>query len=395
MDDDLNYSYIERGGFLIVCGGTSEGNTEKKQVLGVTREQARLLLQNCPFFEKCLSSDTTDTDETNASESAIVMKEAQDRIVHKPDWSLAIARHFVEVVTKGKTAVPTLEIYEQLMAAGDQALVDFRLSSLVNYMDACSKDHEFLRLVEPNSYRFRFQANVNGDQWLQLLEQNVLLYREETNYVVQLYRGEEYPQGLDADQVASRRKLDTRRSVFLVHADRSVDAILKIQQCLENGSIAELSKRKTTVEAFSIYFETRDPIPKDHHQLIDRLAGGEAYIRTCADAVEHQTEGYTVKASLDVLLRAIRPVEERSAIHCTFRVDNPTPDTLSRFINACQRAKAHPGTLGLDANINRYFCRKTMSDIKIVLEYMADYSTSAVIEGDFQLLELSSEKEAF
>jgi hypothetical protein len=185
----------------------------------------------------------------------------------------------------------------------------------------------------------------------------------------------------------------------LVHAERPVEAILEIQKCLADDNIERKNKLLTAIspatESFSIYFETKDPIPKEHHQLIDRLAGGEAYIRTCADAVEYQTEGYTVKASLDVLARAIRPVDEESVIHCSFRVDNPSPDTLGRFINACQQAKVYPNTLGMDAAINRYFCRKTMDDIKIVLKYMADYGTRSQVVGDFQLLELSSEDKPF
>jgi hypothetical protein len=325
-----------------------------------------------------------------------MMKEAQNRVIHKPDWSLAIARHFLEAVTKGKTAVPTLELFEQLMAAGDQALVDFRLSSMVNYMEPCSKETNFIQLVDKRFYRFQFHANVTSDQWLQLLDRGILLHRRETNFVVQLHKD----QALDKDQALSRRKLDNRRSEFLVHAERTVEAILEIQRCLADENLERNNRQLSSTmnpaaESFSIYFETRDPIPKDHHQLIDRLAGGETYIRTCADAGEYQTEGYTVKASLDVLARAIRPVDEESVIHCSFRVDNPTPDTLGRFITACQQAKIHPNTLGMDTTNNRYFCRKTMNDIKIVLNYMADYSTRSNVVGDFQLLELSSEDKPF
>jgi hypothetical protein len=325
-----------------------------------------------------------------------MMKEAQNRVIHKPDWSLAIDRHFLEAVTKGKTAVPTLELFEQLMAAGDQALVDFRLSSMVNYMEPCSKETNFIQLVNKRFYRFQFHANVTSDQWLQLLDRGILLHRRETNFVVQLHKD----QALDKDQALYRRKLDSRRSEFLVHAERTLEAILEIQRCLADEKIERNNRQLSSAmnpaaESFSIYFETKDPIPKDHHQLIDRLAGGETYIRTCADAGEYQTEGYTVKASLDVLARAIRPVDEKSVIHCSFRIDNPTPDTLGRFINACQQAKIHPNTLGMDTTNNRYFCRKTMDDIKIVLNYMSDYSTRSNVVGDFQLLELSSEDKPF
>jgi hypothetical protein len=378
-----DFDYVGKGGFVIIV--------QDEERLGVTKEQAELMIRNCPFFQKCLNipGETEDNSTRN-----LMMKEAQNRIIHKPDWTLAIARHLVEVVTKGKTALPNLHLFEQLMAAGDQALLDLRLTSMVNYMDACSKDNNFLHLVHPSFYCFQFHGHVTSDQWLALLDRDILLYRNETNFVVQLYKD----QALDREQALSRRKLDNRRSQFLVHAERSIDAILAIQKCLageDNASRDPAETSNSPTEAFSIYFETNESIPKDHHQLIDRLAGGEAYIRTCADFAEYQTEGYTVKASLDVLHRAIRPVQERSVLHCSFRIDNPTPDTLGRLINACRRAKIHPSTLGVDASINRYFCRKNMSDIKIILEYMADYSTTAKISGEFQLLEMSSEDQLF
>jgi hypothetical protein len=378
---EMDFDFVGTGGFVIVCGS----NPGEEEVLGVTREQAELMLSNCPFFEKCLTVNSQIDNESGGGMAVFHMKEANDRVIHKPDWSLAIVRHFVEVTTKGKTAVPSLNLYEQLLQAGDQALVDLRLTSMVNYMDCCEQENDFLRLVHPDLYCFRLHAKVTGDQWLELLKQNVLLYRKETNFVVQLYK--DLP--LQPDQILSRRKLDNRRSEFLVHADRPVEAILRIQKILNE------TDTPPKPEAFSVYFETTDKIPEAHHQLIDRLAGGEAYIRTCADAVEHQTEGYTVKASLDVLARAVRPVDERSVIHCSLRIDNPTPDTLGRFINACQRAKVYPGTLGMDADINRYLCRKTMGDIQLVLEYMADYSTTSKIQGDFKILELSSEDKPF
>ena len=383
----VDYDYIGTGGFIIECGDESEG-------IGVTKEQADLITHNCPFFQKCLhrgsEGNDDDDDEDGNKSGSMMMREAKTRIIRKPDWSVAIVRHFIEIMAKGKTTLPNLELLEGVLAAGDQSLVDLRLSSLVNYLDPCSRENDFTRLVDPRFFQFRFQAVVTSDQWLTLLDRGVLLYRKETNFVVQVHKN----RALDRDQSLSRRKLDNQRSEFLVHSERSIQAICEIQRCLSNDS--NFNQNSSGIEeSFSIYFETTESIPKEHHQLVNRLAGGEAYIRTCADAVEHQTEGYTVKASLDVLSRAIKPVCEESVIHCSFRVENPTPDTLGRFINACQRAQDYPGTLGLDASMNRYFCRKSMEDVGIVLEYMRDYSTSSKISGDFQLLSLSSESHSF
>ena len=386
--DHEDFDYIGTGGFIIECGDENEG-------IGVTKEQADLVKHNCPFFQKCLhhgsGESDDDSDEDSNGNRSMTMREAKTRIIRKPDWSVAIVRHFIEILTKGKTTLPDLGLVDGILAAGDQSLADLRLSSLVNYLDPCSRDNEFMRLVDPSFFRFHFQAVVTSDQWVTLLDRGILLYRGETNFVVQLYKDRSF----DREQSLSRRKLDNQRSEFLVHSERSIQAIYEIQMCLSNNSDCNKSSSSGTEESFSIYFETSESIPKEHHQLINRLAGGEAYIRTCADGAEHQTEGYTVKASLDVLGKAIKPVQEESVIHCSFRVDNPTPDTLGRFINACQRAKDFPGTLGLDASINRYFCRKSMKDILIVLEYMRDYSTSSKVLSDFQLFSMTSESHSF
>jgi hypothetical protein len=48
--------------------------------------------------------------------------------------------------------------------------------------------------------------------------------------------------------------------------------------------------------------------------------------------------------------------------------------------------------LGLDASTNRYFCKKTVRDIKCMLEYCANFSTGAEISGDFKLVEVSRVK---
>jgi hypothetical protein len=375
-----DFDYIGTGGFVIVCGDESE-------CIGVSKEQADLVFQNCPFFQVCLNHGSEKNDDEDES---YMMREAKTRIIHKPDWSVAIARHFIEIMTKGKTTLPDLGLADGILAAGDQSLVDLRLSSLVNYLDTCSKDNDFMRLVDLSFFQFHFQAVVTSDQWLALLDRGVLLFREQTNYVVQLHKNETS----NGRQSYSRRQLDSFRSEFLVHSEWSIQAIYEIQRCLSENSDRN-EKSNGTEEAFIIYLETAESISKDHNRLISTLAGGEGFMLTCPDSADHKTVGYTVTSSLDVLSRAIEPIDKEKVIHCSFRVDNPTPDTLGRLINACQRAKDYPGTLGLDPLRNRYFCRKSMKDILIVLDYMRDYSTSSKVVADFRLFSMSSESHLF
>jgi hypothetical protein len=331
-----DFDYIGTGGFVIEC--------QDGDLLGVTKEQAEVVRNECVFFQKCFHHG---------------MVESQENVVRKPDWTLAVARHLVEALTKGRTALSSLELYQQIISAADQALIDLRLCSFVNYMDATlNKDTRFLELVsdEERYYCFRLKAKVTSDQWLQLLDSGILLNRANTNYVVQMYKD----RALTQDQMISRRNLDSRVSEYQVHADRSIQAIMEIRDVLA-GSAELDTPRDNHEEQYCVYFETTECIPKDHHELIDRLAGGRAYIRTCADAAEFKTEGYTIRASLDVLRRSIEILgndsNSNSLIDCSLRVDNPTPDTLGRLVNACQKAETFPGTIGLDVATNRYFMR--------------------------------------
>lgn len=122
--DQLDYDYIGTGGFVIECG-------EEREVVGVTKEQTDVVIQNCPFFEKCLQRISEESDGEDkaydGTHRSIGMREATTRIVRKPDWSVAIVRHFIEIMTKGKTTLPDLELVEGVLAAGDQSLADLRL----------------------------------------------------------------------------------------------------------------------------------------------------------------------------------------------------------------------------------------------------------------------------
>ena len=104
-----------------------------------------------------------------------------------------------------------------------------------------------------------------------------------------------------------------------------------------------------------------------------------------------------MKASFDVLKRSIEPLVDgkNGMIDCSLRIDNPSPDTLGRLINASQKAETYPSTIGLDVTMNRYFCRKTLKDICIILDYLADYSMTARVQGDFDVHVFSSEDKPF
>ena len=386
-----DFDYIQDGGFVIEC--------KDGQVVGVSKTQGDVILRDSEFFAGCFRHGT---------------KEAVSRTLVKSDWSVAIARHIIEILCKGKTTVSTLQLYEEVMTAGEYACLDLRLCSLVNYLDVtdATGTKQFSTLVDPGKYRFQLRATVESSHWFHLLATNVLLYRHETNFVVKVGK----TQVLDEKDIKARKRLDTKTSDFLVHTDQTIKAVLQIAKELGASSRAlyfnpDAYHQCSPPERFSIYFETTESMPKEHHDLIDRLAGGESYIRTCADN-SIAGEGYTVLGSFDLLRRALRPLMDENnkktrddsetddvaaaeSSYCSLRVDHPSPDTLGRLINAAQTVKDFPNTLGLEASTNRYVCQKTVRDIDHMLEFLADFSTTADVSGDFSLVEVSSDDDPF
>jgi hypothetical protein len=379
-----DFDYIGTGGFLLTC--------QDDEVLGVTKEQAQQMCLSCRFFETCLNGG---------------MLESTSRIIHKPDWNLTMARHMIQLLTTSRTTLPSLKLYEEFTHQCDAIVLDARLCNFVNYMDTTNtKETRFLELANDKYFCFTLTANVKCEQWLRLLDLGILLNRENTNYVVHLKQLPDQPIEWTSEQIVSRRNLDSRVSSYRVHADRSIHALVTIQQLLAD-STTERSRTSSTSspassslheERYTIYFETAKPLAQDHHDLIDRLAGGQAYTRTCADGADFQTEGYTVQASPDVLRRALEPLRYDEGIVCSLRVDHPSPDTIGRLVNASlqeQIANEYHGKIGLDASLNRYFCRKPLEDILNMLEYLVDFSTTARVQQRFTVYLLSSEDKVF
>ena len=228
------FDFVGTGGFIIEC--------QNGECLGVTKDQADVMREGSVFFQKCFEHE---------------MLERKERRLIKPDWTLAISRHLVEALTKGWTTLSSLELYQHVMAAADQALIDLRLCNFVNYMDATQcQDTRFLELVSDTEkyYCFDIKSKITSVQWIQLLEVGILLNRERTNYVVQVAREK---QSFTQDQLISRKNLDTKFSEYRIHADRSLQALMEIQKTLADGPMPPTctSSANRTEEKFAIYFE--------------------------------------------------------------------------------------------------------------------------------------------
>lgn len=100
------------------------------------------------------------------------------------------------------------------------------------------------------------------------------------------------------------------------------------------------------------------------------------------------------------LLQSMKDDIELDTAAC-FVIQTPTPDTLGRLMNAVIHTTiprldfeipktdltSQRGGGGGGGNGAVFYACKTTREIQNMLEYMADYSSSAVVKGDFQLCE--------
>jgi len=203
-----DFDYLGTGGFLMKC---RHGET-----LGVTKEQADHLCQICPFFDACLNRD---------------MVESTSKIINKPDWSLAIARHMIQLLVAFQTTLPSVKLYLEFMVQTDALLVEARLCNFVNYMATMNaKDPKFIEIADNACFRFSLIGKVKSEQWSRLIERDVLLNPEQDiGYFVrtQIPIGETKGVHIDSTQ----QKLESCGS-YRVHSKFTIHALVAIQQVL-------------------------------------------------------------------------------------------------------------------------------------------------------------------
>lgn len=130
----------------------------------------------------------------------------------------------------------------------------------------------------------------------------------------------------------------------------------------------------------------RPPIPKT---IVTVKPDETATSKASSDALHCRTISCNSFLVLKHLFDSINNDEggEDEDLPASLIVKSPTPDTLGRLINACRACPDKRSELGVDIKNNTYFATKSSKEVKAMLNYLADYSSSAVVAGDFKLVE--------
>lgn len=154
------------------------------------------------------------------------------------------------------------------------------------------------------------------------------------------------------------------------------------------------SKREEDITEVSSSSSTSDPVYISSASIpTSNSSGDTVHVATMhsSDAGEEyicRTLSGKSFLALSHLMESINDKEPN--LEACLVVRSPTPDTLGRLINASRKTSISRLDFELNNGVTTsggatYFACKTTSEIKKMLAYMADYSSSAVAEGDFQL----------
>jgi hypothetical protein len=81
----------------------------------------------------------------------------------------------------------------------------------------------------------------------------------------------------------------------------------------------------------------------------------------------------------------------------SFRVERPTMQVFQKLIQASRVCTTHPNTLGVDTKLNSVYAVKTIGDLKLMLQYLAEdkHVPDSTPPGKLSLLRLGYPKGVF
>lgn len=436
--------------FLIQCQGG--------EIVFVNGIQGSLVLQRSRYFRESLEESS---------------KEGNGTIVNKPNWSTALARRMVEVLSTGSTWIPNdAAVFSELDTTCSNLGIDLRLASLINNHDTLTKSSTRLlfSLLDIEKYQFKLRATVKSSQWIQLLKSNILLMSRSRVLQAKLAKckadlaknaipsherlkrcdllcadfcvyGDGNMQSLFTIMALLTPTMNTKQrraralqreelkvilqirtdalspdllthiwrmtdSTFVVSSDADMkflnsfqvptsklekDAQSKTNQSKESASTASTRSTTTSHSPPASGVPTHISVHKASATTKKETDAAE----TSPNGEDHSSDSLsntgvqcrTLTATSFLVLKQLMDymnIDEPDLAACVV-VQAPTPDTLGRLVNAT-RQTSNP-RLDFDLEQNVFFACKTSKEAKVMLEYMADYSKTAVIQGDFQLFQ--------
>ena len=233
---------------------SSEGSSEfviqceKNEMVFVTSAQGRMLRKRSVFFRELFAVGSPDF---------------EDRVVRRPEWSVAAIRRLIELITTGFLWIENdASVFSELVQVAEKLSVGLRLGSLINYHDVLD-EHDtkrFFQLVNIDKYQFKIQVTIKSWQWMDLMRQGVLLLPKAKVLMMKL--------GTNASDatIATQKpptydrlnKCDNISSEFCVYANGKLNVLLKILEVLSPPtSSKDGSGRTHQQEMFRITYLTK------------------------------------------------------------------------------------------------------------------------------------------
>ena len=354
QDDEKKHS--AEGGFFVRC---KNGATVK-----VLPEQSHLLQQNCKFFYDAFRRGTT---------------ESASGGISKPDWTAETARSIMALIVDGKCEIPY--DYHGLHEASKEIGAPLRVCHPVYGSNIADNDITVgamsKRWTERKSQfvletRLLSSADA-GDKWNDLLVSGITMLRDEKDLVVTLGGQKGDNDGATRDQ-----------HEYLVGAVTPL-CISVFHTCFYLGDCRhENGKHKQFQLLFRLNFGAGQFLEHELGVSVNSFA-------------TKQSELVCISGTFEDLQKVISAVPNLIVPNdaCKIgmlRVNNPNSVALGKFITASQKCVKHPSTLGWKADEKMFYALKTLSDLEIALEALADASTEVAIDGSFHLKDHSLSK---
>jgi hypothetical protein len=403
-----------------------------------------------------------------------------DRIVKKPEWSLATARRMIELLTTGRSWIENdASCFSRMVEAAKEVAVELRLGSLINNHDTLEQEdtHKFFRMINLEKYQFKIQTKITSWQWMTLMHRGILLLLK--SKVIMIKTAPSISEKVQSRPPPTNERLmkcNSMCSEFCVYADGNISALLDIMDilCPLTNPKDVLARRMQPEEYRLVYYTREGKMTKEDLDMIwritdasytaapeedrkylqpissyaqqaepsnnnisttnGRLGSAESNNKALVQAKKGESSPHETYELLPAILASSSSPSPLStstststaavlhcrAITCTsllvmkhvfdninkedghlpacLLISSPTPDTLGRLINATNQQKRtcqddcndNDNELGMDMDRNLFYTSKSSHDVKRTLDCLADYSSSAVVRGDFKLVEFQN-----
>lgn len=396
--------------FTIVCHDGEE--------VYVAADTAELLSERCEFFANVFRHK---------------MVESKSRRLTKPDWTVATAKGFVELVTQEKVKSDNALDFLNLIDACEQMLcpVEIIPSGAVKADSQITEKEFLIKLCEVTTRNhfewelYKTQLRLSSDTFYHFLEHNIAVSTEEDFRLRMIKQKSTRESNFQAwlSELADRVFDDlsfivSKESCWRICCDplNFHSCFYEVYKTLCRENPAEEVHRIWHKEQMSLrvpmcclgFVRSRERLVVDQVCNETGAAGYNHQKSSLGFYLYGSNDGFCptftgsfkqLKESLDILDEELLPLDQArfSSGSCSLRVTAPTHDTVSGLIAACHHCTDNPDSLGADFRVNAMYAIKTVRDMKILLTHLADGSkaVSSRHTGSFKLVELKHPKGVF